>query len=155
LLFAVRTIENDRRLDLFLSGMAAAAAHWCRQPVGIFLVIALAIGLAITHGCLRRTRPFLPRSGWRRAGKAVAVFVAGVGCLSGCLLLWLAAHGALRDWWKQSFELAYDFGLRRGGGYAVGAVLRALLPSNSERAWSVIALLAAAQCLWSLVRVLV
>ena len=37
----------------------------------------------------------------------------------------------------------------------MGAVLRALLPSNSERAWSVIALLAAAQCLWSLVRVLV
>ena len=154
LLFAVRSIENSRRLDLFLSGMAAAAAHWCRQPVGIFLVLGLVVGLAITHGRIRDPRHPLGRSGWLGAGQSVAVFVAGAGCLTGCLLLWLATHGALRDWWKQSFELAYEFGRTRGGGYAVTAVLRALLPRNSERAWSVIALLSAAQCLWSLARML-
>jgi len=154
LLLAVRNIENGRRLDLFLSGVAAAAAHWCRQPVGIFLVLALVIGLATIHGRIRGPRYLIGQSGWLRAGRSVAFFVAGEGCLTGCLLLWLASRGALRDWWKQSFELAYEFGRRRGGGYAVASVLRALVPRNSERAWSVIALLSAAQCLWSLSRML-
>ena len=150
LLLAVRFAETERLTNLFWAGIAAAATHWCRQPVGIFLVLGLTVGLLAMP--LARDSGNVTDRNWKVVFRSLGIFWAGFSALSGALILWLAVQGALADWWKQSFLFAYQFGAQHGGQYSIRTIIHALLPTFSERGWGLVALLAAVQCAVSLAR---
>ena len=90
-----------------VGGIAAGLTFWCRQPVGIFLAVAVlsawvwlrVLGQVTTRELLRQSSRFV-------LGFAVA-------CLP--FFAWLAAYGALPDWWNQSIRFAAYFARNFGG----------------------------------------
>lgn len=96
LLSLVRLVEGEpSAVWAWLLGLACACTFWCRQPVGVLLIVsvaACAVGLWLTgwrH----------PRDDWRRIGARV---LAGGAAVSGLILGHLGMNGALGDWWEQN-----------------------------------------------------
>lgn len=112
----------DRRF--FLGGVAAALTFWCRQPVGIFLTIAV-VG---AWSWLRVLGQISTGELWARSQRLVLGFTAA--CIP--FFAWLATYRAIPDWWNQSIRLAVRFARDNGGSSVprqIVDVLTNLLPA--------------------------
>jgi hypothetical protein len=97
-------------------GVACAAVLWCRQPVGILLVVAVTVILSASVWAGLH----LPKQSWLR----VVVWV-GLGFLAvnALMIIRLADGNALGPWWEQNivwpkrWALAADSGANRWGLY--------------------------------------
>lgn len=159
LLWAIRYWEAGREYELVLSGMAAALAFWCRQPVGVFLAAAalgaiVVIALRVPPVCRQRPRAFSARMlfGQSRLGRAAAamlLFGGGLLLVNAIILLWLAQADALIDWWKQSIVLAKIWSEQTGRGHSLEVVLERLFPGGDLKMWCLLAVAALIQTLRS------
>lgn len=149
LLWALRYLERGKAYELAFSGAAAALAFWCRQPVGVFLTAGMGAALfliALRISPIYRSSPTNYAAwvmfGTSAAGRAIATIVlfgAGVIAVNSVILLWLAAFGALEDWWKQSIVLAKIWSEQTGQGHSLQFIIDCLFPAGHLRIWGLLA----------------
>lgn len=106
LVLLLRALHQESRFQIVLAGAAAVLAFWCRQPVGVFHCVVMAIFLATT--------PLVTGVEWRKALRDSAYFIAGIIAGSLPFLLWLVANNALHDMYLQSIKVAIAFGTNVG-----------------------------------------
>jgi hypothetical protein len=103
LLLFIRHLETEKVLFLGASGAAVALASWCRQPVGVFELLALSFYLLLT--------PFheahIPEI--RKALGRICILLAGFFSCCGLFILWFLNTDSLYDWYLQNFRMAADF----------------------------------------------
>jgi hypothetical protein len=106
---------SDR--GLVLAGFVASLTFLCRQPVGIVTSIALGFFLVVHgHGTRRGLAPLL-----RFIGGHVIGVVPAFG--------FLAAEGALTDWWIQNIKTPLTWSSLEDAGGPPPSVLHKLLPA--------------------------
>lgn len=89
------------------AGLAASLAFWCRQPVGMFLAVAVL--------CAWIWMRVLGQITTRELGSRSFRFLTGFLLACVPFLIWLAANGAVLDWWNQCFRLTARWAIAAGG----------------------------------------
>ncbi len=78
-----------------VTGVACAATFWCRQPVGLLLILATAVILVSSWW-----------AGWSLSGQAkikvLMVLILGLFGVNALMFAGLAGSGALLPWWEQN-----------------------------------------------------
>ena len=100
--FLIKYIENSKEILIFISGISASLAFWCRQPIGIFLIASLLLFLLLLNTVFSKYN-------LKKSFKTMALFLIGVIASSSCFFIWLIANGALKDWWLQQIYFAFIF----------------------------------------------
>ena len=99
--FLIRSLRRENSTGMeFLTGVLAAAALWCRAPVGFFLFWAV-VGVYALFGVLnsRHEGPTLRLSTFRKLWQ----FVLGFTVITGGYIEYLSRAGALQNWYYQNF----------------------------------------------------
>jgi len=121
--FVLRFEEHNRKVDLFVAGVAAAFAFGCRQPCGMVLVIGIMMALAGAWYFLRQSGRIL----WRNW----AIFTGGVAAVAVPFFFYLWINRAEEDYWIQTFSFVSHFGWERGGSGDIKNILITFLPYDS------------------------
>ena len=106
--FLLISFEKKSGAFIFLGGVSTALAFWCRQPVGIFMFLAILAFYAYSY--------LLKEIDIKELKKCLSNYIIGNVLISAFFIIWLAANHALIDWWKQSILLAFFFGEHYSGG---------------------------------------
>ncbi len=114
-------LQTKRCKFLSVAGASVALTFWCRQPVGIFLFLAISTFFVIRLLFLSKPESM----------KGYFYFLMGSIVISVPFLLWLASYHGLHDWWQQSIILAFTFGKNLSGTFSLTPIYTALLPSLS------------------------
>lgn len=121
--FMLRFEERGRKIDLFITGVAAAFAFGCRQPCGLVLALGIMMALVAQWYFGGQKIQRLLRNSGILLGGIVAVIVPFV------LYLWV--NRAEEDYWIQTFAYASRFGWQRGGSGDLVNILITFLPYDS------------------------
>ena len=142
----------------FLGGLCSALAFWCRQPVGMVCVLSGVLLFAFFAYSDRRCGS--PRTAWRQ----LLLFLGGTLAGLVCLLVPIAATGALADFYRQSLHGMLTFAAERSGSGVVGQMIFCLFgaPLDSGTAlwysylWALLPLCTLALCVrsaWQILQV--
>lgn len=108
----MRSIDSrSGRLELF-SGVFSALTFWCRQPVGVFLVLCILTYLFI------KKKPF-------------SAYLRGVTYIFAVFIFWLGINSSLLDWFKQSILFSFYWGQSVGDGFSFTKLLTCLFPTQN------------------------
>lgn len=121
--FYLRYIEKNHTRDICIAGACCALSFWSRQPVGIFLTLAL-LSVSIIRTLI------LPEK--KRGIYQIGAFLFGAVAVSIPFFIWLFLAGSTHDWWQQSIILAFNFGDRLSGSFSIDSILVKLFPSVFE-----------------------
>jgi len=121
--FLINSITKNSRFFLVLSGIATSLTFWCRQPVGVFMFLAIFVFFVFLY--------FLKQISFKELKNHLIIFV--IGNFLVCLFFgfWLIANNAYKDWWLQS--IIYPFGFATStdvAGNMFTNIIRDLYPAT-------------------------
>jgi hypothetical protein len=116
--------EKQKSLYLVASGASAALTFWCRQPVGIFLLLALVLIICSLQ--------FWQNGETKHTVRDVVLVLLGYFIVCAGFLTWLGINNALHDWYLQSIEYAFAWGRKYGGDFGFSSMFQALLPYSGS-----------------------
>lgn len=122
--FLIISLGRNSQGLLLLSGVATSLTFWCRQPVGLLMLIAVFLFFVCLY--------FLRQISLKQLRNNVTVFVFGNFLVSLVFVSWLLANHALHDWWLQSIVGAYSWNETYGSGFSFVRVVGSLLVATSE-----------------------
>ncbi|MFZ3231120.1 MAG: glycosyltransferase family 39 protein [Pseudobdellovibrio sp.] len=133
-LFLISYIRSLRIAYLVTAGCLAGIVFWCRQPVGVFHFVALLLFLSV-WSLIRKSNV----KNWLKELSGVSIGFFAVDIF---YLVWIAAHGALPDWWKQSIKFSFAFGESFGKGFSLQRLFSVFFPfpldiNNGGYIWDV------------------
>lgn len=105
--FLIISFKKNSNKLIFLSGVSTALTFWCRQPVGIFMFLAV-IAFYAYRFFSRQIAP-------GESKKRLFSYIAGNMLINAFFIIWLAVNHAFVDWWKQSIILPL-FVAQQGSG---------------------------------------
>lgn len=100
--------HGNRARSCFLVGIFSALAFWCRQPVGVVLLL--------TYISLLMIDLFVRKLDKRGLACQVGSLVGGFVLICAIFLGWLLWNNAFTDWWLQSVVHAGRWAQRHGSG---------------------------------------
>lgn len=95
--FVVLFLERKILTYLFFAGASSALTFWCRQPVGILLLVSL-IGFLFAYNLITKSKLLI---------KTVVYLISGFFSISLVFLIWIIANYALEDYYLQQFKFIY------------------------------------------------
>jgi 4-amino-4-deoxy-L-arabinose transferase-like glycosyltransferase len=123
--FLIRYFESKHKSYIIGMGIATSLTFWCRQPVGIFLFMAILSFYSVLYksGNISKEN-FLDN---------IFYFFVGNSFISVIFMVWIIVNNAFLDWFRQSILFAFSFGQDRGSGYGLLAIIKTLfvVPSKS------------------------
>jgi len=115
--------ERGNAWHLVWVGAATTAVFWTRQPGGVCMLGAVYAYLLC---------PFITKTeSIKKFVRAVYLYTCGVAFTTSCFLIWIAARGAFRDFWLQSFLNAYTWGIHQFGTTIYGVIVQ-LFPGDKS-----------------------
>ncbi len=121
-------IEKKKFIFICLSGIATSLTFWCRQPVGVFLFIAVLIFLIFLKFIFKKNVKFLLKS--------ISLFLVGFIGMSLIFLLCFLALNSLKDWWLQSIIFSFYWNSKRMSLYgSFGFLFRCLFIIDYEQSF--------------------
>lgn len=135
ILYTLRYLEEPSRANLRVIGIMVGLIFWIRMPVAVLSLITL-VGLLGYIG-LAKARS---KSGLMPAIAEIKQVLIGVLVVSVPFLLYLLFRGALRDWFLQTFMMAFYFArtipqVWSGSQGFLPSVLSSLFPFNVGFIW--------------------
>lgn len=119
LYFLIIFIEKKIFLYLFLTGVSVGLTFWCRQTVGVFLLILIIIFIMFLK--------FLLKSNFRSLLKSIVLFISGFLSISLVFIIWFLISNSLKDWWLQTIMFSIQFNSQRMSLYGtIGFLLKCL-----------------------------
>ncbi|OPY86961.1 MAG: hypothetical protein A4E71_01323 [Smithella sp. PtaU1.Bin162] len=115
-------LKDENTNYLILSGINASLAFWCKQPIGMFLFLAVT-GYFIFTGILEKK--------FRDLFRNLLYYVIGYLSVFIFMMLIILLSGAIQDWWIQSIEFAYMF-LQNNGETGITKIISCLFPTEPE-----------------------
>ena len=109
--------KKQKYIYLIIAGAGASLAYWFRQPVGVFLYLAI--------GGFIMLLAFLKIISLKKMLSSLLSISAGFIIVSLPLLVYILKNGALHDWWIQSFVFPAVF-TRFARGISLDQVLKSL-----------------------------
>ena len=109
LYFLIIFIEKKNFLYIFLTGASVSLAFWCRQPVGVFLLILIIIFIIFLKFLLKSNIKFL--------FKSIILFISGFLSISLVFIIWLLISNSIKDWWIQNILFSLKWNSKRAGIY--------------------------------------
>jgi hypothetical protein len=102
--FLIIFIEKKNYLYLFLTGVSVSLTFWCKQPVGVFLLIMVIIFIIFIKFLLKNNIKFLLKS--------IGIFISGFLIISLIFIIVFLMNNSLKDWWLQSIVFSFSFNSR-------------------------------------------
>jgi hypothetical protein len=120
----ILSLKYNSRSYLMFSGIATSLTFWCRQPVGVFMFLAIIVFFLCLY--------FLRQISFKELNKNILIFIFGnfIVCLS--FLIWLFLNNAIKDWWLQSIVNAFLFANSLSGESLFSTLYRNLLPASKS-----------------------
>lgn len=117
LFFLLRFCKKQNYLYLIIAGAGASLTFWCRQPVGVFLLLAIG-GFFLAMAILR----FISL---KKMLLSLTSIISGAVLVSLPFLTYILAYDVLYDWWRQSFVFPSALA-RIARGISIDQVLKSL-----------------------------
>ena len=118
-------IDSGKYQLLFWAGVVTSLAFYTRQPIGITMFIAIIFLLFNYWFFYRHEHNYTLR-------KLFLYYVGGTGIVIAVFSLIFIVTGAFRDWWIQSIQFAFVFGMQ---GRSVVSILHNLFPRWQTAIW--------------------
>jgi hypothetical protein len=118
--FLSKSITGTSKVFILLSGVATSLTFWCRQPVGVFMFLAISGFFCFLY--------FLKQIGFKELKHNLILYFAGNFFICLLFVLWLLANHAIKDWWLQSIAFAFMFADQRTGTTAFTSIINSLFP---------------------------
>lgn len=125
------SFEKKSKNLIFLGGVSTALVFWCRQPVGIFMFLAIVTFYIYLY--------LLKKIGTKELKECLFNYIIGNILVNAIFIIWLAANHAFIDWWKQS--ILYPFFWAQHGSGGLTNFIRAPFPRSINPAISIWSLL--------------